>query len=188
MCGSVRKCSCTGTREPDSQIYIKPLRSRSFQIWLPFQKVQWRYLYSSNQETGPWAGCFRQGALYRLPPFIWRQKADEDLQKFKNISWEVFSKHAEQAHISENVSIIPVDNSAFIKSLASCSGIICGAGFKTPSEALFLKKKLLVIPMKNQYEQHCNAAALKALGVPVMKNLKERKNWTLALERTDYTC
>jgi hypothetical protein len=31
-----------------------------------------------------------------------------------------------------------------------------------------------VIPMKNQYEQHCNAAALKELGVPVIKSLKAK--------------
>jgi hypothetical protein len=35
--------------------------------------------------------------------------------------------------------------------------------FETPAEALFLGKKLLVIPMTGQYEQECNAAALAAL-------------------------
>jgi hypothetical protein len=29
--------------------------------------------------------------------------------------------------------------------------------------------------MKNQYEQHYNAAALKALGVPVLKNVKKKR-------------
>jgi hypothetical protein len=33
----------------------------------------------------------------------------------------------------------------------------------------------MVIPMKNQYEQHCNAAALKALGIPVIKNMKKKQ-------------
>lgn len=28
--------------------------------------------------------------------------------------------------------------------------------------------------MKNQFEQHCNAAALSAMGVPVMKSLKKK--------------
>jgi hypothetical protein len=28
--------------------------------------------------------------------------------------------------------------------------------------------------MKNQYEQHLNAAALKVMGVPLMKSLKEK--------------
>jgi predicted glycosyltransferase len=50
--------------------------------------------------------------------------------------------------------------------------VLCGAGFETPAEALFMKKKLMVIPMKGQYEQHCNAAALKEMGVPVLKSLK----------------
>ena len=33
---------------------------------------------------------------------------------------------------------------------------------------MFLKKKLLVIPMTNQYEQQCNAAAMEQMGVPVL--------------------
>lgn len=36
--------------------------------------------------------------------------------------------------------------------------------------------------MKNQYEQHCNAAALKNMGIPVLKSLKKKyldkiKSW-----------
>jgi uncharacterized protein (TIGR00661 family) len=114
-------------------------------------------------------------------PSISDKKLMKTFKKFRNTNWEVFSKHTKKTLISENISLMPINHDAFIKSLASCSGIICGAGFETPSEALFLKKKLLVIPMKNQYEQHCNAAALKTLGVPVIKNLKEKKidRWLL---------
>ena len=40
----------------------------------------------------------------------------------------------------------------------------------------------MVIPMKNQYEQHFNAKALEDLGVPVLKSLKKKhlpeiENW-----------
>ncbi|HYG17953.1 MAG TPA: glycosyl transferase, partial [Ohtaekwangia sp.] len=35
-------------------------------------------------------------------------------------------------------------------------------------------KKLMVVPMKKQYEQHYNAAALKTLGVPVLKKMKRK--------------
>ena len=69
---------------------------------------------------------------------------------------------------------MPVHNERFINSLLSSKGVLCGAGFETPAEALFLKKKLMVIPMKGQYEQQCNAAALKKMGVPVLKSLKEK--------------
>ncbi len=95
--------------------------------------------------------------------------------KFKDIRWQVFSKHNKKACTVENVSVMPINNEAFIESMASCSGMLCGAGFETPAEALFLNKKLMVIPMKNQYEQYCNAAALEALGVPVLKNLKSKR-------------
>jgi uncharacterized protein (TIGR00661 family) len=54
------------------------------------------------------------------------------------------------------------------------AGVLCGAGFETPAEALYLGKKLLVMPMKQQYEQQCNAAALEKMGVPVIKNLKDK--------------
>jgi uncharacterized protein (TIGR00661 family) len=86
--------------------------------------------------------------------------------------WEVFSKHNKKIIKEDNIVIQPIDNDAFIKSLASSEGVICGAGFETPAEALFMKKKLMVIPMKGQYEQQCNAAALKKMGVPVLKSFK----------------
>lgn len=99
-----------------------------------------------------------------------------------NVKWEVFSKHNKIKINEKNICIQPIDNEAFITSLASSAGVICGAGFETPAEALFMRKKLMVIPMKGQYEQQCNAAALKEMGIPVLKSLKTGnrdriKNW-----------
>ncbi len=103
------------------------------------------------------------------------------LSEFRTVRWQVFSKHNESPFYNGHIRLQPIRNEAFVKSMSSCKGILCGAGFETPAEALFLNKKLLVIPMKGQYEQKCNAAALIELGVPVMKSLK-RKHWTV-LER-----
>ena len=97
-----------------------------------------------------------------------------NLMKFSNVTWQVFSKHNKRSFKSQNVKINPIDNEAFIESMASSEGVLCGAGFETPAEALFLQKKLLVIPMKNQYEQHLNAAALEEMGVPVIRSLKPK--------------
>tara|TARA_R110002051_G_scaffold153510_4_gene225910 strand:- start:28737 stop:29735 length:999 start_codon:yes stop_codon:yes gene_type:complete len=96
------------------------------------------------------------------------------LSQLKGIKWEVFSKHNKAEHSSENIKIKPITNEAFVKSMASSKGILCGAGFETPAESLFMKKKLMVIPMKGQYEQQCNAAALEQMGVPVLKSLKKK--------------
>ena len=91
------------------------------------------------------------------------------LSEIKNIEWQVFSKHNKKTYREGNLFIRPIENDTFIQSLLSCTGILCGAGFETPAEALYLKKKLLAIPMKGQYEQQCNAAALATLGVPDFK-------------------
>ena len=94
------------------------------------------------------------------------------LRQCQSIKWEVFSKHSKEEIHDGNISIFPVSNEAFLESMATSSGILCGAGFETPAEALYMGKKLLVIPMKDQYEQQCNAAALAEMGVPVLKSLK----------------
>jgi uncharacterized protein (TIGR00661 family) len=101
------------------------------------------------------------------------------LSEIKHITWDVFSKHNKKVLKHKNVHIQPINNEKFIKSMASSAGVLCGAGFETPAEALFMNKKLLVIPMKSQYEQHLNAAALNAMGVPVMKSLKEKHHHIL---------
>lgn len=93
------------------------------------------------------------------------------LQYFKEIKWEVFSKHSKEERVEENVHVRPVNNTAFIQSMAASNGVFMGAGFEGPAEALFLGKKLIVIPMQDQYEQQCNAAAMAQLGVPIMKRL-----------------
>ncbi len=104
------------------------------------------------------------------------------LSKIKDVKWKVFSKHTNEYYQKKNVYVKPINSEKFEKSLASCQGIICGAGFETPAEAIYLNKKLMVIPMKNQYEQHFNAKALEEIGVPVLKVLKKKNipkiiNW-----------
>ena len=98
----------------------------------------------------------------------------QKLAAFPEIKWDVFSKHNQQAIRKNNIFIQPINNNLFVQSLTSCTGVLCGAGFETPAEALYLQKKLLVVPMKNQYEQHCNAAALATMGVPVINSLKKK--------------
>lgn len=96
------------------------------------------------------------------------------LGECRNVQWEVFSKHNKKVIKEKNIVIRPINNDAFIKSMAASEGVLCGAGFETPAEALYLNKKLMVIPMKGQFEQQCNAAALSEMGIPVLKSLKRK--------------
>jgi uncharacterized protein (TIGR00661 family) len=96
------------------------------------------------------------------------------LLRFPKVKWQIFSKHAKSVYHVGRISVFPVSGSDFVDSIVSSSGVLCGAGFETPAEVLHMNKKLLVVPMKSQYEQHCNAAALKKLGVPVLKKVRKK--------------
>ena len=93
------------------------------------------------------------------------------LNQLKNQKWVVFSKHSKESYKVDNVTIYPVDTTQFLQHFAKCTGVLCGAGFETPAETLYLRKKLFIIPMKRQYEQHCNAEALHQLGIPMVQQL-----------------
>lgn len=103
------------------------------------------------------------------------QKIVKILSPFQHIRWEVFSKKCAEAYEVGNISFRPVSLSDFTTSFVNCEGILTTAGFETPSEALFMGKKLCVVPMKNQYEQLCNATFLEHMGVKVIYSLKQGK-------------
>jgi uncharacterized protein (TIGR00661 family) len=102
----------------------------------------------------------------------------EQLKK-TDVEWHIFSKRQKTAYRDGNVHIIPVNNESFNTSLASCSGLLTGGGFEGPAEALFLGKKVMMIPMKGQYEQQCNALAASKLGVPVVHEINNSFNTEL---------
>lgn len=95
------------------------------------------------------------------------------LKVFKGLRFEVFSKTIKEKTVDGNITFIPVSNKLFNESMIHCHGIITGAGFETPAEALYLGKKLLCLPIKGQYEQLCNGAALQRFNVPVIASLDD---------------
>lgn len=81
---------------------------------------------------------------------------------------EIFTKEVTSPISTGNIHIKPANGQAFTQSLIQSSGVITAGGFETPAEALHLEKKLLCIPILGQYEQACNAEALKRMGVTIM--------------------
>jgi uncharacterized protein (TIGR00661 family) len=90
---------------------------------------------------------------------------------FTQVRWEIFSPACDSEYTTNKVTVRPVGNQPFLESFESSIGVITSAGFETSAEAIFLGKKLMVVPIKNQYEQLCNAEALNMLGVPVAHHL-----------------
>ncbi|MFN8244246.1 MAG: glycosyltransferase family protein [Ferruginibacter sp.] len=114
-----------------------------------------------------------------LPAYS-EKKLVKVFSRFEKVQWHIFSQHCKSSYGEGNCWIRPVNAFDFTGSFVSCEGIITGGGFETPAEALFMGKKLLSVPMKQQYEQQCNAAALASLGVPVIKSLKKKHHDKIA--------
>jgi uncharacterized protein (TIGR00661 family) len=102
-----------------------------------------------------------------LPAYSDQQILDV-LSSIPDIEWQVFSKHSKTTYSVGNIHFQPVSLEKFTESFLSCTGLLCTAGFEGPAEAIYLGKKLCVIPMKKQYEQYCNAAFLKSMGILVL--------------------
>ena len=102
------------------------------------------------------------------------------LKKIKDVRFEVFSKQVKQEVQDGNILLLPVNNNRFTYSMINSSGVITGAGFETPAEALYLGKKLMCIPIKGQYEQLCNAAALQEKSLALVTTIGKRFNEVIA--------
>lgn len=87
--------------------------------------------------------------------------------------FELFSRKVQTAERSKNVTLLPISQQRFNDSMLHSYGVITGAGFETPAEAMHLGKKLLVIPIQGQYEQQCNGAALEQMGVMVLTKIDD---------------
>jgi uncharacterized protein (TIGR00661 family) len=96
--------------------------------------------------------------------------------KVSDIQFHWFLGDVKEQYTIGNITYFPVNQKLFNDSLITSHGIITGGGFETPAEALYLNKKVLSIPIQNHYEQECNAAALKLLGVPVLSKVGDNFN------------
>lgn len=77
------------------------------------------------------------------------------------------TKDAEPVKHGSNLQVHPLSAHKFADYLGRCHAYLGTAGFDAIAEAAFLKKGMLLVPIKNHIEQRCNAfqAAREGLGV-----------------------
>lgn len=110
-------------------------------------------------------------------PFEEREEIRKLLHPFSDYQFAVYGA-IETPDPIEDGQIIwhPISKTRFFTDLSSCNGVLCNAGFELPSEALFLGKKLLVKPLKRQFEQLANASAIEKLKLGMTMNYLDRKH------------
>ena len=102
--------------------------------------------------------------LINLPSMSSKFISDQ-INTYGTGNWKVYSPDVLKDITDGIVKLKKLDKEKFSKDLLNCSGVITASGFSTTSEALVLGKKLWSIPIKGQYEQLCNAKALKKMGI-----------------------
>ncbi len=86
----------------------------------------------------------------------------------------------------ENIAFKKFSQDEWLEYLANCQAIIGNAGLSTMSEALYLKKPYLAVPVKKQIEQVVNAYYLDKLGYGMMAdklNLNVFANFVTNLDK-----
>lgn len=107
----------------------------------------------------------------RIVVYLPSVEIDRQVDVFRRTEalFTVFSGHVDAVReAAPNVRLEPASDRAFAEALARSRGVIGHAGFELPSEAMYLGKPMLALPIMGQYEQRCNAAALEGLGVAVI--------------------
>ncbi|MEK6869557.1 MAG: MJ1255/VC2487 family glycosyltransferase [Nanoarchaeota archaeon] len=86
------------------------------------------------------------------------------LEVLKNIDEKFVVYGFYKKKIDGNIIFKNFDERGFLSDLSSCKAVITNGGFTLISEALYLKKPILSIPIKKQFEQILNALYLEELG------------------------
>ena len=87
------------------------------------------------------------------------------LSKFADRKFYIYGFN--KSDVNENCVFKERSTEGFLEDLASARGVIASAGFSLLSECLYLKKKMLLLPVAGQYEQIINAHYIQKLGLGV---------------------
>ena len=86
------------------------------------------------------------------------------LPELKKIKQQFIIYGHDKDKIEKNIIFKTFNEDVFIKELASAKAVITNGGFSLIGEALHLKKPILSVPVRNQFEQILNAIQVQKLG------------------------
>ena len=90
-----------------------------------------------------------------------------------------FNKNAERG----NCIFKEASTEGFARDLAAARGVIASAGYSLISECMYLRKKMLLLPLAGQYEQVLNARYVEKLGLGVWAKQVDRTVVSRFLDR-----
>jgi len=75
------------------------------------------------------------------------------------------NRHAEAVYrYDRTLTFHRLDDEKFLALMARCRGLVTTAGFESVSEAMYLGKPVLTVPVEGHFEQYCNSLDAEAAG------------------------
>lgn len=155
--------------------YLKKFAPTDLEYGIHYQKFNKRIFLPIIRTKLRELNTSKGGGIVVYLPAYDLKNITEVLSLFPAIKWNVFTQEIKEATQKGQINIRPINEDHFLNALAQCDGVITNAGFATTSEALYLGKPLLTIPMRGQIEQNYNSFALKKMGVTVLKKFSVDK-------------
>ncbi|MFD2562417.1 MJ1255/VC2487 family glycosyltransferase [Aquimarina rubra] len=90
------------------------------------------------------------------------------LNSISNENFLLYGFNKEEKH--GNVMLKKFSETEFIDNFRTAKAVLANGGYSFISEALFLKKPICTVPIKNQFEQYVNGAYIQKLGYGKMLN------------------
>ncbi|MBL7185195.1 MAG: hypothetical protein ISS70_02630 [Phycisphaerae bacterium] len=94
-----------------------------------------------------------------------RDRLRETLGTFAGQTFVIYGFDEDAQH--QNCLFKKRSTDGFLADLAAARGVIASAGFSLISECMYLKKKMLMLPLAGQYEQIINARYIQKLGLGI---------------------
>ena len=119
----------------------------------------------------------QEGILKQKPKignhiFVYQTSASTEFifEIFKKINERFVIYGFNKELIDENLIFRRFNETNFYNDISNAKAVITNGGFSVLSEALYLKKPIFSMPIKNQFEQVFNAKIIEKLGVGVYHN------------------
>jgi uncharacterized protein (TIGR00661 family) len=80
---------------------------------------------------------------------------------------DVFSALPTDTPVPEGITLHAIDDMAFLERMKHCQRLVCTAGFDSVAEAASMGIPLVVVPVQNHFEQHCNGKDVVTSGLGV---------------------
>jgi hypothetical protein len=160
---SSNKLPRPSTKDKLSETFLKKFAKCDYNIGLSYNKLDESIYQPIVDENILDKKSKNENFFLIYLPSLSLDYITNQIEDFKSYKWKIYSNEYRKNY--NNIEYKKLNKENFINDMVNCSGIITASGFSTTSEALILNKKLWSIPMKRQYEQLCNAIALKKMGI-----------------------